>query len=117
MYTEAIERSAKEFKRYLPASYRKRNVRIRAAETVGLYDLNWSGGTRSTYTVYTIDGQMVSDTSRYSALHPWDNKAEGTKLPIPEGFLVVMTGHFCGKESTATLYVNPANMPKLLTVR
>ena len=112
---DTIERSAKEFTKFLrPLGYKRRTVHIRAAENVGLYDLNWSGGTRSTYTVFTLDGQLVSDTSRYSQLHPWDNKAEGAKLPLPEGFVVVRTGFFCGKESKATVYVNPANMPKLL---
>lgn len=87
---------------------------MKAAEKVGLHDLNWSGGTRMVYTVYTLDGQRVSDTARYSVLAPWNNRAEGVQLPIPEGFVVVETGCFCGRDSTAVLHVHPANMPKLL---
>lgn len=111
---QAIEMPAKEFKRFLPTDYRKRNVRVCAAESVTLLDLNWSGGTRSTYTILTMTGEPVSSTARYSALTPWDNYAEGKSLPIPEGFVVVETGFFCGKQSTARIYINPANMPKFL---
>ena len=110
----SIKRSAKEFRKFLPADYRKRDVYIRAADSVTLIDLNWSGGTRSIYSIRTIDGAWVNDTSRYSALAPWSNRAEGVKLPIPAGFVVVETGYFCGKPMTATICVHPSNMPQLL---
>ena len=96
-------------------SYRKRQCRIVPSATVTLHDLNWSGGTRAEYT--TIDlatGLRIADTAKYSALAPWRNPAEGASLPIPEGIVVVQTGHFCGKVATAWIYVNPANLAKLL---
>ena len=113
---ETIERNASEFRQYLSQiGYKRKSVVIKAAETVTLHDLNWSGGTRAEYSVFTIDGQYVSNTLPYSALAPWANRAEGAKLPIPEGFIVVEHGCFCGKPARARIYVHPANMPKLLT--
>ena len=111
---QSIERPAKEFRAFLPTSYRKRKVYIRAAESITLYDLNWSGGTRNQYAVFTVDGQAGPTAAKYNQLAPWANPAEGASLPIPEGFVVVESGHFCGRESTARIHVNPANMPRLL---
>ena len=31
-----------------------------------------------------------------------------------DGFVLIQAGTFCGKAATASVYVNPANMPKLL---
>jgi hypothetical protein len=110
-----IERSAKEFRAFLGSSYRKRKVRVVAAETVTLCDLNWSGGTRSHYQIFDIaTAQPVSDTGKYAMCAPWANPAEGVTLPIPLGACVIRTGHFCGHESVATVYVNPADMPRVL---
>ena len=111
---QSIERPAKEFKAFLPSGYRKRKVYIHAAENITLHDLNWSGGTRNQYAVFTVDGQAGPTTAKYNQLAPWANPAEGARLPIPEGFVVVKSGHFCGREATARIHVHPANMPRLL---
>jgi hypothetical protein len=96
--------------------YRRRKVLIRACEEVGLDDLNWSGGTRSEYRTCTLDGQPVGSSARYNAMAPWDaGQIEGKQLPIPQGFLVVRGGYFCGKESLLSIYVNPADMPRYVT--
>lgn len=96
-------------------AYRKRKVYLRASETVTLQELNWSGGSRSEYNTCTLDGRAIGSTLPYSAVVPWENKAEGATLPIPSGMACVRGGFFCGKESTLTIIVNPADMPKYLT--
>jgi hypothetical protein len=96
-------------------SYNKRAVYIIATESVTLYDLNWNGGTKNVYKVCTLDGEPRGNSDKYSAMDPWDNPAEGKTLPIPFGFCVIEGGFFCGKESTLTIRVNPADMPKYLT--
>lgn len=97
-------------------SYKRRKVYVRAAETVMLQDLNWSGGTRSEYRACTLDGgTTLGNSEKYSMIHPWDNKAEGASVPIPVGSVMVRGGFFCGKESLLCIYVNPADMPKYLT--
>lgn len=116
---QSIELSSKDpgivhiVKATFPA-YRKRKVYLRASETVTLSDLNWSGGTRSEYRTCTLDGKPVNDSLKYSMLAPWDNPAEGKTLPIPQGFVCVRGGHFCGKELPLSIMVNPADMPKYL---
>lgn len=110
-----ITRPASEFKGFMRSvGCKKRNVSVQAAEKVTLCDLNWSGGTKSTYSIFTLDGKPVSDTSRYSALAPWVNHAEGATIPLPQGFIIVRHGWFCGKESVPTIYVHPADMPCIL---
>lgn len=96
-------------------NYRKRTVSVVPTESVTLHDLNWSGGTRSEYaTVEIATLRRIGDLSRYHMMAPWNNPAEGATLPIVPGVIVVRTGFFCGKESEATLYVHPADMPKTL---
>lgn len=94
--------------------YRKRKVYLRAAETVTLQDLNWSGGTRSEYRACTLDGRSAGGSAEYSQLAPWNNPAEGVTLPIPQGMVCVRGGYFCGKESTLSILVNPADMPRYI---
>jgi hypothetical protein len=112
---QSFECEAKLFASLLkPLGYRKRTVRVRVAEKVTLQDLNWSGGSRSEYHAMTIHGEALANTLHYSAMHPADNYAEGATIPLPAGAVMVRTGFFCGKESQATIYVNPADMPRLL---
>lgn len=113
----SIERPAKEFKGILYATagkYKKRTVRVVATESVHISDLNWSGGTRSSYRACTLDGRPVGNLDKYHRPAPWNNPAEGQTLPTVPGTVVVEFGYFCGKESVATIYVHPSDMPKLL---
>lgn len=113
----SIEQPASLFAHILkPLNYRKRKVYVQACESVTLMDLNWSGGTRSEYRAMTVDGRPLGNSLAYSALHPANNHAEGASVPLPQGAIMVRTGYFCGKDSTATIYVHPADMPKLLSV-
>ena len=95
--------------------YRKHKVFIHAAESVTLLDLNWSGGTRCEYAACKVDGGFIGNTDRFHEYAPWDSRqVEGLQVPIPPGAIVVRGGYFCGKASTLALYVNPADMPRLL---
>ncbi len=94
--------------------YRGKTVKVTASETVSLYDLNWSGGSRNQYRTCTIDGQPMGSADRFNAMAPWDNVAEGKSLPIPQGFVCVEHSIFCGKDTGLTVYVNPADMPRYL---
>ena len=94
--------------------YKRRVITVQASETVTFHDLNWSGGTRSEYRACTLDGQPLGGSAKYNAQAPWDNQAEGKTIPLPQGSVMVQGGHFCGKVSRLTIYVNPADMPKYL---
>jgi hypothetical protein len=114
---QAIELKPADVKAIVNATfpdYRRKKVWVYAAETVTLYDLNWSGGARAEYRTCTLNGQPAGSAAKYNAMAPWDNVAEGKTLPVPQGFVVVRGGHFCGKASILSITVNPADMPRLL---
>ena len=94
--------------------YKGRKFRVQAKEKVTLSDLNWSGGTRSEYRACTLDGCHTGGADSYNRMAPWENQAEGKSLPIPSGFVVVEHSIFCGKDTGLRIYVNPADMAKLL---
>jgi hypothetical protein len=66
------------------------------------------------YRACTLNGQFAGSTDKHNAVAPWENRAEGATIPIPQGHVVVSCGHFCGKPSMLSIYVHPVDMPKLL---
>jgi hypothetical protein len=103
-----------DFVRRLFPDYRKRDVNLLATTRVTFMDLNWSGGTRSTYSIVRLEDNAVASLSAWSTLAPWENPHEGSTIDLKPGFLVVRTGFFCGKVSTMTVYVHPSNLTPLL---
>lgn len=97
--------------------YKGRKIRLLAREAISLQGLNWDGGSRSQYRACTLEGHMTGGSDRYNAMHPMDNPAEGMRLPIPQGAVVVEHSIFMGKDSGLRVYVNPADMPRLLPAR
>lgn len=97
--------------------YRGRKIRIQPTDTVTLCDLNWSGGSRSQYRTCTIAGDVIGSADRYNMAAPWAHQAEGASVPIPQGAVVVRHSIFCGKDTGLTIYVNPADMPNLISQR
>lgn len=84
--------------------YRKRSYNLKPAKQIQIMDLNWSGGTRSIYTAFTLDGKRLGDSAAHNQV--FNPVSEGQIVPIPEGCMVIVTGSFCGKESTASVYYN-----------
>lgn len=110
-----ITRPAKEFPFLKVLDYRKRDVSVIATESVTICGLNWSEGSRSSYTAFNIgSGQESGNLHKYHQKAPWDNPAEGAEVSIPPGKIIVRTGYSCGKASQATIYVHPTDMPHLL---
>jgi hypothetical protein len=109
-----IERSASHFPAICKAlGYRKRKVWIHVSESVTFSQVNWDGGSKSEYHALDLaTGKLSSPDMGRKA--PWENPFEGMTVAIPDGVVIARTGYFCGKPSTLALYVNPANMPKLL---
>jgi hypothetical protein len=94
--------------------YRGRKIKVLATESETIHDLNWSGGSRSEYRSCTLRGQYIGGADRYNQQAPWANQGEGKSVPIPPGAVLVRHSIFCGKDVGLTIYVNPADMPKLL---
>lgn len=121
--------SAPEVQRVVRAafpSYRKHNAFLSEFGSGVTINSYWDGGSKSVYVVVELA------TGRHRALptssHPYFdlNGATGetpdvtfergiaTLKRLPEGFALVEGGVFCGKLATAHVYVNPANLTKLL---
>lgn len=97
-------------------NYRRKRVWVRAAESITLSGLNWDGGSRDEYRACSIDGKQGSGvtTGILSTPAPWNNQFEGKSVPIPQGYVIVRGGTFCGKDATLCLHVNPSDMPRYL---
>ena len=68
-------------------------------------DLNWSGGSRNTYTCIRLaDGQTAKGDR---SCPPWSNPFEGARVEIPMGFAIVEHTMSCGKDLGLTVYLNP----------
>jgi hypothetical protein len=130
---ERIElKTAPEVKRVVCAafpSYKKHNAYLSA-----FYPLNinsyWDGGSRQEYAVVelaTMQRKPIPTSSHPYfdiARHGMANQDNGivetdhvgnvTLKVLPEGFALVQAGYFCGKPATAHVYLNPANLAKLL---
>ena len=64
-------------------AYKGRTFRVQIAEKVGLYDINWFGGSRSQYRAATLSGEPLGSTDRFSTMAPWDHQVEGTSHAYP----------------------------------
>lgn len=108
MYKHIGIMDAKPFRSILPTYYRKHKVIVVLSDTVTLSGLNWDGGSRTSYTALTLaGGRVTGNTDRYHMMAPWNNPAEGARMPLPSGYVVLAGGTFCGKPSTMTVYINP----------
>lgn len=96
--------------------YKGRKIVVEPATEVCLYDLNWSGGSRNQYHACDLTGAPLGSMDRWNATAPWVwvNAAEGKSIPLPPGAVVVRSTIFSGTDCGLTIYVNPADMPKLL---
>jgi hypothetical protein len=96
-------------------AYRGRTFRVEATSEVTLFDLNWSGGSRSQYRTCTLAGEPIGSADKHNQVAPWNQTAEGQTVPVPQGAVCVRHSMFCGKDMGLTFYVHPADMPRLLT--
>ena len=96
------------------STYRKHQATLCALETVSLSNTYWDGGSRSTYTAVCLTTGRNKGAPQYDPPQ-FGGPATAPTVAIPEGIAIVETGVFMGKTATARVYVNPANMAKLLT--
>jgi len=133
MYQSIELRQAPEVKRLVLAafpSYRK--LRASIAAFPGCVNINsyWDGGSRSEFALVELATMVRKPLP--TRTHPFfevaargmaNQESEVLKVDhvgnvslkvLPEGFALVEAGTFCGKPATAHVYLNPANMAKLL---
>lgn len=109
-------------------SYRKHNcfVTVFSPTTLNSY---WDGGSRHEYAIVQLSTLKTKPLP--TSTHPYfDVAARGivgedesvsigpsgsiVLKTLPEDFALVTAGTFCGKPATAFVYLNAANMPRLL---
>lgn len=110
-------------------SYRKHNAYLRAFPSEVNINSYWDGGSRSEFAIVELatgkrrnlptSSHPYFDVARYGVQGENQvlriDSAGGVYLKeLPEGFALVEAGTFCGKPSTATVYVPEANLTKLL---
>ena len=94
-------------------TYRKMKAFLRVGSTVTLSNTYWDGGSRSTYTAVCLTTGHNKGAPQY-APPQFGGPANAPTVSIPEGIAIVETGVFQGKTATATVYLNPANVAKLI---
>jgi hypothetical protein len=95
-------------------NYKGRKFAVRPSETVMFTDLNYSGGTRNQYRACTLEGEAIEAKHNVNAPAPWHNPFEGKRIELPAGNVIVEHAMFCGQDCGLTIYVNPADMPRML---
>lgn len=94
-------------------TYRKQKAYLIVSERVTLSGTYWDGGSRSTYTAIDLATGRNAGAPQY-APPQFGGPRTAPEVDLPSDVAIVETGTFCGKTATATVYVNPANMAKLL---
>lgn len=107
--TKVSRKSVEHIIRGTFPEYRGRTIKVEHRDTVTLYDLNWSGGTRAQYRACTLEGKALGNADKYNMMHPWRNNAEGAQVPIASGAVLVRHSIFCGKDLGLTIYYNKAD--------
>lgn len=126
-------KTAPELKRAILAgfpSYKKLRAYLSAFPQSGMtINSFWDGGSRDEFAVIELATNRRKNLPASS--HPYfDVQAKGiagesehvaidargciTLKVLPEGFALISCGIFCGKPATAHVYLNPANLAKML---
>lgn len=85
-------------------SYRRKTVVIIPDTSVTFQQLAWDGGTKNEYGIVWLDGAVVIG----------EIYREGDKYNIRDGQAIIQSGTFCGKPALCHIYLNPADVCKLL---
>lgn len=124
-------KTAPEVKRLVNAilpSYKKHNVFLSEFHSLSVNSY-WDDGSKSTFILVNL--QDMTTQPLPSSTHPYfdvvrqgiqgesewvsvDGRGNITLKVLPEGFAVIECGTFCGKTATAHVFLNAANMSKLL---
>jgi len=91
-------------------SYKGRTFEVTPTTHVTLSNLNWCGGTKSTYKALSFDGETVT----LMPVAPWEEYREGLKLQLPTNVVLVRHCYFCGADLGITVYAHPSLLPKWL---
>ena len=94
-------------------TYRKQKAFLFVSERVTLSGTYWDGGSRSEYTAVNLTTGRSAGAPQY-APPQFGGPRTAPEVDLPPDVSIVETGTFCGKTATATIYIHPQNMAKLL---
>lgn len=94
-------------------SYKRHTAMVFVRDRITLNDTFWDSGTRYTYTAVHILTKRAGGAPQYDPPQ-FGGPREAPTVSIPEGVAIVKTGTFCGKTAEAYVYVQEANLTKLL---
>lgn len=128
MFESIALQTAPEVKQVIRAAFPQYKKRIAYLSAFNGVNINsyWDGGSKSSFVLVELATMRVKPLPTSS--HPYfDLHAASGQTPdvtiergvvtlnrLPEGIALVEAGTFCGKPSTAHVYLNPANLTKLL---
>jgi len=96
-------------------SYKGRKFFVQVVNEVTLCNLNWDGGSRDEYRIVRLSDMKTADLSSINMPAPWNNKFEGNRLVLSEGYAVVRHSIFCGHDSGLGIFVLPGSPLALTT--
>ena len=94
-------------------SYRKHDAYLSPHIEVCLSGTYWDGGTRHEYVAVDLASKHSQGAPRYNPPQ-FGGPAISPRVELPVGVAIVAGGVFCGKPATATVYIHPDNLAKLL---
>lgn len=98
-------------RRAFPA-YRKHKAIIHPTTSVTLSGGYWDGGSRSTYSGFTLQG--VECPLKYNSAPPQFNGGAPDRIAVLDpDFVVLESGTFCGKPATVTIFALPETLATL----
>lgn len=114
--TFKASKTNKAVKALLAATYPNYNgnkVAVVFTERFVMWDLNWDGGTRSTYTFMKAGG----DVAMLPVPAPWDHNLEGQMVEMTREFIVVQESYFCGKNSGIKIIAHPSYLDGMMNAK
>lgn len=95
-------------------NWKGRKIKIEPATRYYMSDY-WSEGSRNYVMAYHLESGATKHPSRM-ATNPYNDVAHA-EVQIPEGIALVENAIFSGKDMGIRIYVNPANLAKLLPAK
>lgn len=87
-------------------SYTKRRAFVVTEESATLENTYWTEGSRSTYHGIKLATREVKAFPQYDPPN-FGGPKTAPVIPLEPGYVIVETGFFCGKVSTATVHKHP----------
>lgn len=114
MASNIVKITAKQARPFIEAAgieYSGRKFKVEFATHIHLHNLNWDGGSKNDYTALRMADVIASKVIERV---PWANHAEGARVELKPGFLVIEHARYCGADLGITIYAHPSQAGLML---